>query len=89
MAKFQCFTRYLQEVSADFTCIESVAENDFQKFQETFFPNGLDHAQAVDTVSYIISAFFIFIDNGCVVLIINPEFSGCKNWKCLLVVVIM
>jgi hypothetical protein len=51
LAKFQCFTRYLQEVSSDFTCIESVAENNFQTFQERFFPNGLDDAQAVDTVS--------------------------------------
>jgi hypothetical protein len=47
-------------VSSDFTFIESVAGYSFETFQEKFFPNGLDDAQAVDTVSLMTFANAVF-----------------------------
>jgi hypothetical protein len=47
-------------VSSDFTFIESVAGYSFETFQEKFFPNGLDDAQAVDTVSLTTFANAVF-----------------------------
>ena len=51
MAKFQCFTRYLQEISPDFTSIETVADFSLNEYQETFFAKGLQDVQAIETVS--------------------------------------